>query len=277
MPSSFKRLVAVTIDHLLVFIIAFIFLKILGFFINPMERINNLVNSVNSNNNNIASIEAENNKIIESIIIEDDEDIESFETNQKQNIIIDNYGIMVDGKNIVPLNQADGQSISISAKGVIVGNGESVTIIKKDTEPSNQKIIMKTNSNIKINGQNIVLADELEKNEWIFDALFDTLIGVFSAILTDLLYFLLVPIFWYKMGKTPGKIIFNYKVVDFETKEDVTLGQSFLRALGYILCGFTMGIGFLMIPLRKDKRGLHDLISDTCVIIDEKSNSSLQS
>jgi len=216
MPSSFKRFIAISVDYLLVFIVALILLKILGFFINPEIKINTNT-EINSDN----------------IVLSD----------REQRITLNEQGITVLGK--------DGQSIIMDSQGIRI-NGQNIN--------SDQNIKISTNFDL-INN-----SSELSKS---------ILMQVLSSTLTDILFFLLVPIFWYKLGKTPAKIIFNYKVVDFETKEDITLGQSFLRALGYFLCTLTLGIGFLMVPLRRDKRGLHDLIANTCVIVDNSNTKNL--
>ena len=46
----------------------------------------------------------------------------------------------------------------------------------------------------------------------------------------------------------------------------VGYGRALLRELAKVLSGIMLGIGFLMIAFRSDKRGLHDLIADTIVI-----------
>ena len=72
---------------------------------------------------------------------------------------------------------------------------------------------------------------------------------------------------WVKWsGATPGKKILGIRVVDMETKGDIDLNQSITRYVAYLLSALTLFIGFFMIAFRKDKRGLHDLLSDTCVI-----------
>jgi uncharacterized RDD family membrane protein YckC len=36
--------------------------------------------------------------------------------------------------------------------------------------------------------------------------------------------------------------------------------------MGYLINGFLLGIGFLLIAVSEDKRGLHDRLADTCVV-----------
>ena len=48
--------------------------------------------------------------------------------------------------------------------------------------------------------------------------------------------------------------------------EVIDIGSALLRYLGYLASSITLGIGYLMIGFRGDKRGLHDLIGGTVVI-----------
>jgi len=84
------------------------------------------------------------------------------------------------------------------------------------------------------------------------------IMDLFTAIATIL--------FWtYWNGQTPGKKLMGIKVVSVDN-EPLTLGQSFLRYIGYIISSLMFFIGFIMIGVRRDKRGLHDLIARTKVI-----------
>ena len=80
-------------------------------------------------------------------------------------------------------------------------------------------------------------------------------------------------IFWEKWkGTTPGKKFAGIKIVDAKTLQDISNIQAITRSLGYIVSSIPLGVGFLMIAFRKDKRALHDLLADTLVIYDEKEN-----
>ncbi|HFB54053.1 MAG TPA: RDD family protein [Sulfurimonas autotrophica] len=70
-------------------------------------------------------------------------------------------------------------------------------------------------------------------------------------------------------GATPGKKFVHIKIVDAKTFEDITNKQAITRSLGYIPSTLLLGIGFLMVAFRKDKRALHDLLAGTAVIYDE--------
>ena len=73
--------------------------------------------------------------------------------------------------------------------------------------------------------------------------------------------------FWKQWkGATPGKKFVHIKIVDAKTYEDISNTQALTRSFGYLASIFSFLIGFLMIALRKDKRGLHDLLAKTVVI-----------
>lgn len=73
--------------------------------------------------------------------------------------------------------------------------------------------------------------------------------------------------FYKNRGATPGKLLFNLRVVDQETGENLGYGKTFLReVIGKMLATITLGIGYLMAAFRMDKRGLHDLLAGTQVL-----------
>jgi len=77
-------------------------------------------------------------------------------------------------------------------------------------------------------------------------------------------------IFWKKWrGATPGKKNLNIKIVDAVSFEDINNKQALTRSIGYLASVFSFFIGFLMVGIRKDKRGLHDLLAGTAVIYDK--------
>ena len=88
------------------------------------------------------------------------------------------------------------------------------------------------------------------------------------------IFFILVAIgiaytvgFWVSSGATPGKMVFGLKVVT-EDGDPIGLDKAILRYIGYWVNALTLGIGYLFIAYRKDKRGLHDLIAGTSVYRD---------
>lgn len=92
--------------------------------------------------------------------------------------------------------------------------------------------------------------------------------------------YILVPLvivqtlFMFKSGQTPGYRAYNLSVVDESSKKRPTLFILFFRNLSAILSLFTF-FGWIMMFFRKDHKTLHDLLSNTAVIVkEEKKNSS---
>jgi uncharacterized RDD family membrane protein YckC len=79
-----------------------------------------------------------------------------------------------------------------------------------------------------------------------------------------LLYFIL---FWSKKGATPGKMLMKCMIIDSTTGNKITVCQSLLRILGYIITPLTLFIGVFMIDLTQKRQGLHDKIASTLVVI----------
>lgn len=69
-----------------------------------------------------------------------------------------------------------------------------------------------------------------------------------------------------KYGTTLGKKVFRIYVVDYQTRAQVTLGQSLVRYLGYIVSYLTLWIGYVIAAFHPEKRALHDLIAGTMCI-----------
>ena len=64
-------------------------------------------------------------------------------------------------------------------------------------------------------------------------------------------------------GTTLGKYPLGVFVVDANSGGKLTLKQSFLRTVGYVVSYAAVGGGFLMVAWQPEKRGLHDLIAKT--------------
>jgi uncharacterized RDD family membrane protein YckC len=65
-------------------------------------------------------------------------------------------------------------------------------------------------------------------------------------------------------GQTIGKLVVGARVVD-QNGAPPALGTSILRVLAYGCSLVPFGLGFFMIGLRRDRRGLHDLLAGTRV------------
>lgn len=82
------------------------------------------------------------------------------------------------------------------------------------------------------------------------------------VMLSGVVYF---TIFIGSCGQTPGKMLFRLKVVRVDAQE-MTYGRALLRSLYWMLSLLLFSIGFLMIALTRQKRGLHDMLAGTSVI-----------
>jgi len=96
---------------------------------------------------------------------------------------------------------------------------------------------------------------------------YDAFVLVLNLISGLALTFFYVGYFYKHRGATLGKSILNLKVVCLPYGETPSYKVGFLRDIfGKFLSVFTFFVGYLMVLFRKDRRALHDLISDTVVI-----------
>jgi uncharacterized RDD family membrane protein YckC len=66
-------------------------------------------------------------------------------------------------------------------------------------------------------------------------------------------------------GRTLGMAVVGLRAVQADGT-DVTGHEALIRVLALPLCFLTLGIGFLLILLRRDNRALHDLVAGTAVV-----------
>lgn len=69
-------------------------------------------------------------------------------------------------------------------------------------------------------------------------------------------------------GTTPGKKLMKLAIVSETTAPGQGLGwgTAALRLVGYLVCSFTFGLGYLLVAFSAHKQGLHDLIAKTNVV-----------
>lgn len=73
--------------------------------------------------------------------------------------------------------------------------------------------------------------------------------------------------FYSTRGATPGKMVLGLKVLNDENGTYPSfIASGFRDTLGKYLSIVVLGIGYLMVAFRSDKRGLHDLIFNTQVV-----------
>jgi uncharacterized RDD family membrane protein YckC len=68
-------------------------------------------------------------------------------------------------------------------------------------------------------------------------------------------------------GRTAGKGLAGLRVVSADGAAP-SVGALFLRTLVFPISAMLFGVGFLLIVVRRDNRGLHDLIAHTAVVYD---------
>jgi uncharacterized RDD family membrane protein YckC len=85
---------------------------------------------------------------------------------------------------------------------------------------------------------------------------------VLFAIIVGPLYYVF---FWSVTGQTLGQRVMGLRVVKLDSRRP-GIGASFVRWIGYQICIFTLGIGFLWVLVDNRRMGWHDKLARTCVI-----------
>lgn len=98
---------------------------------------------------------------------------------------------------------------------------------------------------------------------------------IFDSILQIVVAGALIIPCWVKLGATPGKYIFRMRVVDTQNFKLLSWKHAILRYLCYASCILSLGIGILWVALSKKRRGFHDLLAGTSVIILPKGQSTV--
>lgn len=93
-------------------------------------------------------------------------------------------------------------------------------------------------------------------------------LGSFLLNISIVIAFVSMWVYW--GGKTPGKALLKLKIISVDPNSDkIDIFHGIIRYFGYIVSTIFFFIGFIIIGFRKDKRGLHDLMSDTCVVYEK--------
>ncbi|MDA3908614.1 MAG: RDD family protein [Sulfurimonas sp.] len=85
------------------------------------------------------------------------------------------------------------------------------------------------------------------------------------------LYGLIYAILLSKFGHTPGKKAYEMKVVDDKTGEHIGFFKAAFRFVAFLFTATTL-LGLFLPFYRKDRKGLHDLLSGTIVVVEKKQN-----
>lgn len=79
----------------------------------------------------------------------------------------------------------------------------------------------------------------------------------------QVLYFILCT---YLTGTTLGKRAMNLRVVSADGQKLTILNIVYRETIGRFLCSLSVGIGYIIAGVDREKRGLHDILCDTRVI-----------
>ncbi len=90
--------------------------------------------------------------------------------------------------------------------------------------------------------------------------------GIMDILISYVLPAVAVLLFWNYKQATPGKMMFNARIVDADTGEKPSTGQWIIRYLGYIPSMLVFGLGFLWVAWDKRKQGWHDKMAGTVVV-----------
>jgi len=105
----------------------------------------------------------------------------------------------------------------------------------------------------------LVSPDNLVVRDFIFEySIADIVVYVLSV-----MYFIILT---YKTGATIGKRVLHLRVVSVEERDMKWFEVIYRETIGRFLSGLLLCAGYFMIALHGEKRGLHDLMSDTKVI-----------
>lgn len=95
----------------------------------------------------------------------------------------------------------------------------------------------------------------------------DMVKGVGDVLLSYIFPLVFTIALWMKFGGTPGKRLLKIKVLDEKTGQYLSLGKSLLRYVGYFVSILGLFIGFIWVAFDSKKKGWHDHIAGTIVVI----------
>jgi uncharacterized RDD family membrane protein YckC len=90
--------------------------------------------------------------------------------------------------------------------------------------------------------------------------------GVWDFILNLIFPAVVCIVFWKYKSATPGKMILKIKVVDAQTGQKLSWGQSIGRYFGYFVSILPIMLGFIWVAIDQRKQGWHDKLAGTVVI-----------
>ncbi|MEW6039978.1 MAG: RDD family protein [Elusimicrobiota bacterium] len=108
-------------------------------------------------------------------------------------------------------------------------------------------------------GLNYIIGSDISENFYIRE-------GILLVSLAAIVFIVIFYEIWMhvRFGQTLGKMATGIRVITIDNAP-VPYKLSLLRCIGKIINVLTCGIGFIMVAVSRQKRGLHDLIGNTSV------------
>ncbi len=86
-----------------------------------------------------------------------------------------------------------------------------------------------------------------------------------SAALWILFTFFYVVHGWAQRSGTPGLRLLGLRLLDWRHRTPIGYPRAFLRLAALLVTILTLGLGYLVVPFRRDRKALHDLLAGTLV------------
>lgn len=103
---------------------------------------------------------------------------------------------------------------------------------------------------------------------------------IFRYSIADIVIYVLMVTYFilptYYAGRTLGKRLLQLKVISVEDRSMTFFEVAYRETVGKFLSGILFGVGYLMIVIDKQKRGIHDLLADTEVIYYHEKKEPVQ-
>lgn len=71
---------------------------------------------------------------------------------------------------------------------------------------------------------------------------------------------------WARRAGSPGMRLCGLRLLDWRQRLPIGYSRAFLRLAAGVVTVLTLGLGFLVIPFRRDRKALHDLLAGTMVV-----------
>lgn len=116
----------------------------------------------------------------------------------------------------------------------------------------------------------LILAVTLPLLTLIYDSTYWTgenlFFGVWDILLNYAFPAIVVILFWIYKSATPGKMLCKIKIININTGQAPSAGQSVGRYLGYFVSMIPFMLGIIWVAFDKRKQGWHDKIASTAVV-----------